>query len=276
MARIRTIKPDFFKHSGLYDLEIETKLPIRVAYAGLWTCCDREGRFKWRPRELKIDVLPYDDCDFSRVLDALATRGFVVKYAIQGVEYGVVPTFKDHQVINNRESESVIPFHTLDASGTRESRVEHAPSGEGKGREGVKEGNGSTDASVGHRMFAETVGCFDMKDQAGLQKVLEAYSRHSSKELPAAAKHMIGRYREWQKAGDKLEWQWGSSYKFFMSGKWDNPETWPWKNGQSPPRKRDMREDPDYVRAQKVMEEMDNARIKAKRERAEENNNRVS
>jgi hypothetical protein len=34
MARIRTIKPEFFRHGGLFDAEIETGLPLRVAFAG--------------------------------------------------------------------------------------------------------------------------------------------------------------------------------------------------------------------------------------------------
>jgi len=43
------------------------------------------------------------------VLDALSTRGFIIKYTISGVDYGVIPSFKTHQIINNRESESVLP-----------------------------------------------------------------------------------------------------------------------------------------------------------------------
>ena len=73
VARIRTIKPEFFRHAGLFDLEQETGLPLRVAFAGLWTAADREGRFAWKPRELKLDCLPFDLVDFSRVLDALST-----------------------------------------------------------------------------------------------------------------------------------------------------------------------------------------------------------
>lgn len=140
MARIRTVKPELFSHEDLFDAEVETGLPLRLAFIGLFTCCDREGRFKWRPRTLKSNVLPHDDIDFSRVLDALVTRGFVVKYAVDGKEYGVIPTFTDHQVINNRESPSEIPppneINNIDASGTRQPRVDHAPSGEGKGKEG--------------------------------------------------------------------------------------------------------------------------------------------
>ena len=34
--RIRTIKPEFFTHEILYEAEIRFKLPLRVAFAGLW------------------------------------------------------------------------------------------------------------------------------------------------------------------------------------------------------------------------------------------------
>ena len=107
--RIRTIKPDFFNHEELYDLEQETKLPIRIAFAGLWCAADRAGRFDWRPRKLKSQILPYDELDFSRVLDALTTRGFIQKYVCDSVPYGYIPSFLDHQVINNREKESTRP-----------------------------------------------------------------------------------------------------------------------------------------------------------------------
>jgi len=107
--RIRTIKPSIHKDDELWDLEQSTGLPIFRAFTGLWSAADREGRFEWRPRMLKTDILPYWDGDFSRVLDALVTRGFVVKYASHGRAYGLVRTFKRHQVVNNREQASVLP-----------------------------------------------------------------------------------------------------------------------------------------------------------------------
>lgn len=148
--RIRTIKPEFFQHEELFDAEKESGLPLRVAFAGLWCAADREGRFKWRPRRLGVQILPYDDADFSRVLDALATRGFVVKYAsLTGGErefFGLIPSFTTHQVINNRERDSELPnpddCEVCDACRTREARVTHAGKAEGKGMEGNKEGKG--------------------------------------------------------------------------------------------------------------------------------------
>jgi hypothetical protein len=38
---------------------------------------------------------------------------------------------------------------------------------------------------------------------------------------------MIARWVEYQQASPLLEWSYGSSYKFFMSGNWDAPQTWP-------------------------------------------------
>lgn len=152
--RIRTVKPEFYKHGGLFDAERETGLPIRLAFSGLWGCADREGRFQWDPRRLGIEILPYDGIDFSRVLDALSTRGFIVKYASGTAFYGCIPNFLKHQVINNRERASDYPDPALcDAvtvelpkTCTRVARVTNASvtrevqdSVEGKGRE--KEGN---------------------------------------------------------------------------------------------------------------------------------------
>lgn len=144
--RIRSIKPEFFRHFDLYEAERQSKLPLRVAFAGLWCCADREGRFEWRPHELKVLVLPHDKVDFARVLDALTTRGFVVRYEAEGRTYGLIPSFKRHQVINNRESASTLP---VPITSTRAPRVEDAcptrhdlDQGEGNGREGNgREGN---------------------------------------------------------------------------------------------------------------------------------------
>lgn len=159
MGRIRTVKPELAVHEGLYDLECELGAPVRFAWVMLFTACDREGRFAWRPRRLKAQILPFDDVDFSRVLDAWATRGFIVKYRVGDAWYGAIPTWHKHQVVNNRESPSELPpleeadeiearpDGISDACRTRAARVDDASAtplvhaqAEGKGREG--KGNG--------------------------------------------------------------------------------------------------------------------------------------
>lgn len=134
MARIRTVKPDLFRHLGLYSWEKTSKLPLRLAFIGLFTAADRAGRFKWSPKELKLDCLPYDDnVDFELVLKYLVEGGFIVRYEAEGREYGCIPSWESHQVINNREQDSKIPAMQgiADACPTRAPRPLIFPQGEG-------------------------------------------------------------------------------------------------------------------------------------------------
>lgn len=109
MAKIRTIKPELFRHEALFEAEQASNLPLRLAFMGLFTCCDREGRFRWRPRALKLDIFPYDNIDFSIVLDALLRYKFVRKYPVENEWYGDIPSWHKHQHINNREAVSYLP-----------------------------------------------------------------------------------------------------------------------------------------------------------------------
>lgn len=156
MARIRTIKPEFFRHEALYEAERESGLPLRVAFAGLWTAADREGRFKWRPRSLKIDALPYDEVDFERVLEVLRAHGHIVRYEAGGVAYGFIPSWSRHQHINLRELPSTLPAPPPEQTTEPEplplasdeagaGTCQNIPArGEGNGREGERKGTEQT------------------------------------------------------------------------------------------------------------------------------------
>lgn len=105
------------RHSLLFEMERDSGIPFRFIWAMWPTVCDRSGRFKWRPIELKPDIVPYDEgYDLSRVMDAFATRGMFVKYEHANEHYGVIPTFLTHQVVNNKEKSSSIPSHTHENS----------------------------------------------------------------------------------------------------------------------------------------------------------------
>lgn len=111
MARIRTVKPEFYTHYDLFKAEQESGYPLRVAFSGLWLCADKEGRFKWQPEQLKLHILPYDSFDFNQIIEALVFYKFIRKYEVSGKFYGVIPTFKDHQRITGSEAngQSKIP-----------------------------------------------------------------------------------------------------------------------------------------------------------------------
>lgn len=127
MARIRTIKPEFFQHPDLFDLESKMidslersganvanyRGSLRLTYIALWCQADREGRFVWSPRSLKLNCLPYDVVDFDTVLDWLERGGYVASYTVDDKRYGWIPSFLRHQHVNNRESESRLPHPKL-------------------------------------------------------------------------------------------------------------------------------------------------------------------
>jgi len=127
MARIRTIKPEFFTSEDIVSM---TPL-ARLFYVALWCESDREGRLEWKPGTFKMRYLPGDACDIKTLSGELVERGLIVLYTVDGKAYAEIPKFTRHQVINNRESDSAIPTREH-ASSTRAPRVK----AEGKGRKG--------------------------------------------------------------------------------------------------------------------------------------------
>jgi len=137
MSRIRTIKPEFFTSSDIVEM---TPL-ARLFYVSLWCESDRDGRLNWNLKTLKMRYLPADDCNIEGLSNELIAANLISIYVVSGRQYAQIHSFTHHQVINNREAESIIPDMILsdDASTTRESGV----LGEGKGREGKgREGKG--------------------------------------------------------------------------------------------------------------------------------------
>ena len=128
MARIRTIKPDFFTSEDIVSLS-----PLaRLLYIALWCEADREGRFTWRPATFKLRYFPGDRVNIEALGQELTNRELVIRY---GGCLAYIPTFLNHQHVNPREAQSSLPVP--DAS----ARVTDAQVGregkEGKGKEGV-------------------------------------------------------------------------------------------------------------------------------------------
>ena len=132
MARIRTIKPEFFTSESVLSVS-----PLaRLFFIGLWCEADRDGRLKWKPKTLKFRYLPGDSVKIEKVCDELESEGMIITYTVDDVDYSEIPSFGNHQVINNRERESIIPSRVNHASTTRESGRKERKGKEGKGREG--------------------------------------------------------------------------------------------------------------------------------------------
>ena len=122
MARIRTIKPEFFTSEDIVSMS-----PLaRLFYVSLWCESDRMGRLEWKPGTFKMRYLPGDNCDVAELAKELIANGLIILYSVDGKNYAEIPTFTEHQVINNREADSSIPTRGLIAPVEDVSRV---PSG---------------------------------------------------------------------------------------------------------------------------------------------------
>jgi len=111
MARIRAIKPEFFKHGELQDLENAHKGKyIMLVYAGLWTQCDKQGVFYYEARALKNEVLPYIDFNMQETLNILENSGFFVVFTTNDRRYGYIPTFSKYQFPTKGERQSAAKY----------------------------------------------------------------------------------------------------------------------------------------------------------------------
>jgi hypothetical protein len=101
MARIRSIKPDFWTSEQVMECS-----PIaRLMFIGLWNFADDHGRLPCAPKTIKAQVFPADDIDAAtirRMVDELSANGLVRLYEVDGKEFLLI-TGWHHQKIDKRQ-----------------------------------------------------------------------------------------------------------------------------------------------------------------------------
>lgn len=154
MARIRTIKPEFFTSLTVADLP----LTARLTFIGLWTHADDAGRCVDDPRLIKAAIWPLDDRTASDVeldLKALTESSLITRYMLNRKRYIAVTGWDEHQRINRptvsklpapEEGEPTPPDPvTRDNSDSLRSHPQLSEDSrqERKGKEGNREGKGT-------------------------------------------------------------------------------------------------------------------------------------
>ena len=198
MSRIRTIKPEFFTSADIVCMS-----PLsRLFYASLWCEADREGRLKWDVKTLKLRYFPADDCDISSMANELLENGLIVIYEVDGQSFAEIPSFTTHQVINNREAESIIPERISeeskqnDVSGHSHFTRESGVSGEGKeGREGKGKEGASKRETLIPENFAVSENVRAWADEKGYDQ-LDAHLAN----FVDSCKAKGYKYRDWDAA----------------------------------------------------------------------------
>lgn len=107
MARIRSIKPDFFRSPTIARLSLRA----RLTFAGIWCYVDDEGRGYDEPRLIKAEVWPLDDDvthgDVADDIAEIEAAGLVERW-IDGRPLLRVRSFREHQLVN-RPTKSKLP-----------------------------------------------------------------------------------------------------------------------------------------------------------------------
>ena len=136
MARIRTIKPSFFTDQEIGDLGFAA----RLFFVGLWCHADKAGRLEDKPRQLEVQILPYDlkkkEIDGERLISELCPK-FIMRYEIEGKKYLQIRSWEKHQRPSPQEQESIIPKHD-------ESNTEVVPKYDGSSTKVVPKYDGSS------------------------------------------------------------------------------------------------------------------------------------
>lgn len=98
MARIRTIKPEFWTDSKIVGLS-----PLaRLLFIGCWNFADDYGALAADPVQLKLRVLPAEPCDPQDLVDELLSAG-LLRLVTNGDEtFWIVAGWEKHQKVDRR------------------------------------------------------------------------------------------------------------------------------------------------------------------------------
>lgn len=194
MARIRTIKPEFFRSKTVSRLTAEE----RMTFVGLWCHVDDEGRCELDLELIKADIWPRSrsTCDILTDLIALERESLIIHYVLSEPSVSspapvsersliCVTGFSEHQRINRKTPSKlpaprdgrITPLASVFAKLTEDSVSTHpqstedsrvsilppvrthgglTPGKEGKGKERIPTSSGGV-AATGEPITAQTV-----------------------------------------------------------------------------------------------------------------------
>lgn len=161
MARIRTIKPEFFTSEQI----VECSTSARLLFVGLWCFSDDGGVHPASVKRIKMEVFPGDDISTEQVqglIDELIRAKLIAEFESGGESYWCVLGWKNHQKIDrptlkhpqldDDEISRIRRSLDDDSTSTRRSFDEHSTSPrdgmEGKGMESKGKEEESTGAKV--------------------------------------------------------------------------------------------------------------------------------
>jgi len=107
MARIRTIKPEFWTDEKIVRLPFEA----RLLFIGLWNFCDDEGFLYEQSERIRMQILPNDDVDTEALLDLLVAAVLLERFSLSnGRGFALrIAHFLEHQKVSHPAPSRIAP-----------------------------------------------------------------------------------------------------------------------------------------------------------------------
>lgn len=134
MARIRTIKPEFWSSAQVMECS-----PIaRLMFVGMWNFADDAGRMPLSPKTIKAQVFPCDTLPLETItgmVEELAANDLVRHYTVDGKEFLQITGWY-HQRIDKPQPAKCPPPPKEPSGNARRTLPPDLKGREGKGEEG--------------------------------------------------------------------------------------------------------------------------------------------
>lgn len=198
--RIRTIKPEFWKHFQMSQLPAET----RLLALGLLNFADDEGYFSAHPALIRGELMPFEEKTrhIPAMLAALEGIGYVtLTTGIDGQPLGKITNFIKHQRINR-------------PTASKHSRTTHAQ---------LTESSVSNHAQLTHDSALERNREQGREEEQGFLLAPDGAEPPATGSEASAAEPETGSDAKKEKGGDaeKLQWSEATGWQGFTADLWD-------------------------------------------------------
>jgi hypothetical protein len=135
MARIRTIKPEFFTSEQI----AECSANARLVFVGMWCFCDDSGVHPASAARLKMEVMPADPISKDQVqalINELLEIGLLDQYQVDNSIYWRVTGWEKHQRIDQPSFKYPLADGKIPPNVRRMQSAEHSPNSTPNVRDG--------------------------------------------------------------------------------------------------------------------------------------------
>lgn len=174
MARIRTIKPEFWTDERVGECSVSA----RLLFVATWNFADDHGGIDRSAKQLKAQAFPYDNIDCEPLVQELLKVGLLVEYETDGKKYLHIKGFRTHQKVE-KPAKPRVPLYE-EKFNTPRLLPDSSPSSSGKspvssGLFSGRESKGREGTSLRERAPDSGNGDREPESRANLERLKAAY-----------------------------------------------------------------------------------------------------